>query len=78
MIDVQTWRHQATAGEALVYHTGFLTNDRTNSAEVDRVGNDAWSLAERGRVCLTQRKIKDGCYDYVATASNLKPWPVRD
>jgi hypothetical protein len=78
VIDVQSWRHQATVGEALVYHTGYLASDRLRSAEVDRVASDAWSLAERGRVCLTQRKIEDGRYDYLAVASALRPWPVRD
>ena len=75
-VHLDSWRNSAAIGQSIVYHTGFIANDRLRYADVDKVGNDAWSLASRGRVCLTQRKINIGKYDYIAVASALKPWPI--
>jgi hypothetical protein len=76
-VDLQTWRHGATIGDEIAYYRGCVANDRLRVAGVEAVATDAMRLAEKGRVCLCQRKIKDGLYDYLAVAADLKPWPVK-
>jgi hypothetical protein len=66
--DLESWRSSAAPGDHAEYHRGFLTNDRLRSVEVNRVGNDAWSLYERGRAILTQRRVRAGTYEYLITA----------
>jgi hypothetical protein len=73
--DLESWRSSAAPGDHAEYHRGYLANQRFR--DVDKIATDAWRLAEQGRVCLVQKKIKDGVYSYIAVASDLKPWPVR-
>jgi hypothetical protein len=75
-LDIINWRNQAEIGDEIVYHTGYLANQRFR--DVDKIAADAWRLAERGRVCLVQKKLGDGRYEYIAVASNLKSWLIRD
>ena len=77
-IDLQSWRYSATVGDEIAYYRGYVASDRLKVAGVDAVANDAMRLAEKGRVCLVQKKITDGLYDYLAVAAALKPWPERD
>jgi hypothetical protein len=75
--DLESWRSGAAPGDHAEYHRGSLVADRLKDPACDKIAADAWRLAERGRVCLVQKKIRDGVYSYIAVASDLKPWPVR-
>jgi hypothetical protein len=72
-IDLQTWRHSASAGEKITYHTGFIMKDRHTDPVVDAIALAAWNLYTAGRVCLLQQKITDGLYDYLAVATAKQP-----
>lgn len=70
-------RSQAAPGDELEYHRGFLVLDLTPfgspmdgdaRAELARVANRAFDLAERGFVHLVQRRIGVGAFAYIAIA----------
>ncbi len=71
-----TWREQAKLGDRIVYHTGFLSNDRTPSGrtldpmtqEVRARATEAWQLYLAGRVRLYQRRRGFGVFEYTAEA----------
>lgn len=67
-------------GENLVYYTGFLLRDRkravvitgiatlwADNPEVMKVRDEAWTAYQMGLVRLTQRRVGDGTWDYIAT-----------
>lgn len=63
-------------GTTICYHRGFLAVDRGAGKEkrhktpqecaVDETGAIAWTLYGSGRVALTQKRIADGDYEYLA------------
>ncbi len=66
--------------EKIVYHTGFLASDRDRKSAGSRQNNQraanvcliartAMGLSNRGAVHLTQRKLKEGVYEYIATGA---------
>lgn len=74
------WLSEARRGDSFVYHQGFIANDREvalsegNSKlsrderkRVWREARDAWMAYEGRQVCLTQRRLGEGRYDYIAT-----------
>ncbi len=87
--DLRAWLRIAKAGDAYVYHRGFL------ALGTDRLGNQlaptarqrlagvaqyAWVAATRGQVHLLQRRLAASCFEYVvvARAQSAKPtgmWP---
>jgi hypothetical protein len=77
IVDIMSWRRNAPIGEDYTYFTGMLCSAREKDPAIHKVGDEAWNLASRGRVCLIQRKIDAGNYAYVAVASDLAPWPVK-
>jgi hypothetical protein len=74
-IDIVEWRGKAAIGAKVTYYRGFIASDRVGKSEIEWIADEAWSLAEQGLVALTQRKISDRLYDYVATAGSFRPWP---
>jgi hypothetical protein len=68
-LDLQAWRGDVKdMGTTVCYHAGFIMKDRHKDPKVDAIAHDAWALYEAGRVLLTQRKIKDGLYEYLVTS----------
>ena len=59
----------------IVYHTGFIAEDRGSdstwqSDDAKRIGQLAdrmMYMQERGQAVLTQRRLDDGFYEYLAT-----------
>jgi hypothetical protein len=70
------WIADADPGDTIEYHAGFLFLDRTRG--VESTGSDApsirvladtvYDLQMRGLIELTQRRIGDYRYSYLATA----------
>ncbi len=69
------------AGTHVVYHIGLLGSDRSDigrngkrkskedlmaARDVNKVGDLAWELYERGSVILTQRRIGAELFEYIA------------
>jgi len=54
------------AGSSAVYHTGFLVKDRELSKAVAATAALAWQLAEAGHLLLTQRRVGEGTFEYIA------------
>lgn len=75
----QSWLSKANKGDSCVYYKGFLYIDRcwaafsskSEAAMEARVriaaANIAWRDAEEGYIALTQRKLGDMEYEYIAT-----------
>lgn len=72
--DLRAWLATARAGDVLEYHHGVLAIDRLahgsrlggrDRAELDRVANVLWQLAQSGRGHLLQHRHGDGDYSYV-------------
>jgi hypothetical protein len=57
-------------GKSYVYHLGLLGADRQipgpGRASADKSAEAAWQDYESGYVTLTQRKLSDGIYEYIA------------
>ena len=67
------WLKRAQPGEVLVYHRGLLAHDRARSdlteperRHVARIADAAFEAAERGHVCLVQRRHGPGDFSYLA------------
>jgi hypothetical protein len=83
-IGLLAWLNQAEPGEALEYHRGFLTLDRSHQSSslseddrqaLCRLANLALRLSDRGLVDLVQCRIRPDCFSYIAIARtrNCKP-----
>jgi hypothetical protein len=75
--DFKTWLRQARAGDAFVYHCGFLAVGLNHLGEVldysERrrladVAHCAWSAATKGSVHLLQRRVANNRFEYLAVA----------
>jgi hypothetical protein len=82
-IELCCWLSQASPGETIEYHRGFLVVDRTplgqpmtptDRRELDRTGKRAMRLAQQGLVHLVQRRHGPDDYSYLAVAC-LKHMP---
>lgn len=76
-IDVYAWIAQAEAGDALIYHRGFLVVDADKSISTlptDRrlalrgVADAAFRAAEQGLVHLVQERVAADRFGYIAIA----------
>ncbi len=66
----------------VIYHTGFLCKDRERARKygevlkradtVNSVAYMAQELSDAGRAYLTQRRLGDEVYEYIATRSSRK------
>jgi hypothetical protein len=64
-------------GEKLVYHQGSLASDRSlqglewvaveDARDIGLLASAARELSNKGAVHLTQRKLAEGVYQYIAT-----------
>lgn len=61
------------AGSKLVYHTGFLAEDRGETGKktpaqtaVHKTANAFWEMHRNGAVALVQRRLEPGLYEYIA------------
>jgi hypothetical protein len=79
-IEFCAWLGQATPGDALEYHRGFLVVDLTPfggpmcseaRSELARTSTRAYGLAERGFVHLVQRRLGPDTFSYLAIARPL-------
>jgi hypothetical protein len=82
------WIASAHAGEAIVYHEGFLTLDRSAAesalpererARVHALARRAWIASELGLLRLFSQRVGDGHYRYLAVraSSRLTPPDIR-
>lgn len=58
-------------GARAVYHRGELAKDRRLDKAVNADANLAWLLAEQGHLQLSQRRLGEGAYEYIAKV--IKP-----
>ena len=72
-IGLCAWFGQATIGEGLVYHRGFLARDRSptasqlpprDRAHLGRVARRALAITEAGLAILAQRRLGPEDYEY--------------
>jgi hypothetical protein len=77
--DAYLWAAYAVPGSATIYFSGDLAYTRCQAAreEIPRpasldTARDLFDLAEAGHVCLTQRRIAPGCFDYIATRTGKR------
>jgi len=56
-------------GEGIIYHTGFLSMDRRDDVRVAQIAIEATELSARGRIRLTQHRVRHGVYQYIATGT---------
>ena len=78
MIAFQTYPPRTS----MIYHTGFLCKDRERgrkygevlkrATQVNSVAYMAQELSDAGRAFLTQRRLDDEVYEYIATRSSRK------
>jgi hypothetical protein len=82
-IDLYAWLAQADAGDALIYHRGFLavdTDKLISDLPAERrdalrsLGDAAFRAAEQGLVHLVQERIGPNQFAYIAIA-RPKPKP---
>lgn len=57
---------QSPPGQWIMYHVGFLYEDRTKNRRLNSVATEAWKQYESGRVTLVQRRLGDHIYEYHA------------
>jgi hypothetical protein len=62
----ERWLVRAKRGMSFAYYIGLLMVDREYSKAVNATGLAAWRAMEEGRIRLFQRKLKEGCYEYIA------------
>lgn len=76
------WAKTADPGDAITYHEGLLSEDRTAGpshlpekarAELHRVAGRAMGMAISGEVLLVQRRIEPGRIAYIA----IKPKDIQ-
>jgi hypothetical protein len=76
-IELCGWLSQASPGEAIEYHRGFLVVDRTplgqpmtptDRGDLDRIAERAMRLAEQGLLHLVQRRLGADTFSYLAIA----------
>jgi hypothetical protein len=76
-IDLLAWLGQATVGDIVEYHQGFLALDRSSCGDprsghdrmaLGRVAICALRLADRGFVHLIQRRLCSDRFSYLAVA----------
>jgi len=76
-IDLYAWVAQAEAGEALIYHRGFLVVDADKTVStlpterriaLLRVADAAFRAAEQGLIHLVQERVGPDRFAYVAIA----------
>jgi hypothetical protein len=51
-------------GEVCVYHSGSLAADRLHNEQLNNLAR--LLMEERKRIQLCQRRLAEGCYDYLA------------
>lgn len=56
----------APRGHWIIYHRGFLYEDRTKNRRLNALATEVWAQYELGKVCLVQRRLGDGQYEYYA------------
>lgn len=78
------WLAQADAGDALIYHRGFLVVDKDQAIStlpteqrlaVSRVADAAFRAAQEGLVHLVQERLDTDRFLYIAIA---RPGPTRN
>jgi hypothetical protein len=64
------WLASTPGGDTIIYHTGFLARDTASGQDTALMvlANTVWEAAVAGRVYLTQGKMGDSAWAYMATA----------
>lgn len=67
--DFMLFCNMAKPGTACIYHLGELSRDSGSATrwELARLARAAYTYQQRGLVCLTQRRLGDHTYAYIAT-----------
>lgn len=56
----------ARRGTWIMYHVGFIYEERRKDRKLTSLANEAYSQYELGKVCLVQRKLGTAMYEYYA------------
>lgn len=64
--ELQALLSSARRGDAIVYHTGFLLNDRQKGSQLEATADAAWAEHLAGRCTLVQRRLGPSSYEYIA------------
>ncbi len=74
------WLRHSLPNSQIVYHRGNLSRDRagnlvfngeTVSEAVEYVASAAWRAMENHHILLTQRKVGEASFEYLATRTSL-------
>lgn len=68
-LTLRRWIRSARSGEQLMYHRGLLMQDRQDASaphNYNGIGVVLWQAYQRGQVTLAQRRVSEGCYEYLA------------
>jgi hydrogenase maturation factor len=57
---------EARRGQWLMYHVGFLMDDRDKDQAVEKLAKTVHSIYEQGKVSLVQRRLGPRMYEYYA------------
>lgn len=68
----ETWLSKSKPGSTTTYHVGYLPNDREADQGVNMVAHAALMASEVEAVLLTQRRLGDFRYSYLATKRSLR------
>jgi len=80
------WLARAKRGQSVVYHEGYLYNDRgggnppqtADQRLADTVGKAAMRASGHGLVALVQRRLGDLKYQYIAQRTRMRLAPAAD
>jgi hypothetical protein len=56
----------AKPGQWLMYHIGYLYEDRTKNRRLNSLASVAYKSYQDGKACLVQRRLGDKSYEYYA------------
>jgi hypothetical protein len=71
---IMRWLKTSRKGDQVIYHIGHLIADRErslNASTITRTAELLRAAQESGRVALTQRKVKDDQYEYMAERTGV-------
>ena len=69
----ERWKRNAEIGAVFCYTRGNLARDRLGDQQLSRAATEVWKSYLRGECLLTQRKMGDRRFEYLATRVNRKP-----
>ncbi len=71
LADFNVWLNSAAVGDVVIYFNGSLARERepqdqANKVPLNALADAAWLAERSGIVCLTQRRVDVGKWEYLA------------